>query len=279
MSTEEIEKNEANYVEKPFPTENYKEIETAEVHGDQRVWVKPADELFTEQIKEEILDKCEFQTIVDVKNEIEEQEEQVEENCVKIEPITIKCEPIESPTIEIPLPKIPIPRLAKINANKKVKKPRGRMGRRPRPILPMTQASVTTPLLEPTATPHLIVPSPQMPGIAYQIFLGDHGKNPNNQVQYTMLQSQPLFLQQTSTSGTTPSSVVISQPSMVIDQTYQAQLSSAKNAKMAGQSYCPFCYNCFTHLNEHSKQCWANPASKNYKKKITFRRIAPSTSF
>lgn len=246
----------------------------AEVYGDQRVWVKPPDELFTEKIKEEDLDECELQTIFDVKDEIDEPEKTVDDDCIKIEPIESPM--IESPTIEISLPKIPIPRVAKTNAYKKVKKPRGRMGRRPRPILPMTRpiASAATPHIEPTATPHLIVPSPQMPGIAYQIFLGDHSKNPNNQVQYTMLQSQPVFLQQTSTSATTPSSVVINQPSMV-HQTYQmtqTQVPSAKNPKIVSQSYCSFCYKLFNNMNEHSKECWANPASKS-----KFRKIAPST--
>lgn len=237
--------------------------------------MKPPDELFTGQIKEEALDEFEFQTIIDIKDEIEEPEEKIEKDSVQIEPI-INCEPIE-----IPLQKIPIPRLSKINANKKIKKPRGRMGRKPRPILPMTRpiVSATTPHIEPTTTPHLIVPSPQMPGIAYQIFLGDNVKNPNNQVQYTMVQSQPVFLQQTSTSATTPSSVVISQPSMVMNQTYQmtqTQVQSIKNPKIApkmvGQSYCSFCYKRFNNMNEHSKECWANPTSKNYK----FRKIAPS---
>jgi hypothetical protein len=232
--------------------------------------VKPKVELFTDDIKVEVLHPSEFQSYLDVKDEIEEPEEKIEKDSINIEPI------------EIPLQKIPIPRLTKINANKKIKKPRGRMGRRPRPILPMTRpiVSATTPHIEPTAAPHLIVPSPQMPGISYQIFLGDNGKNPNNQVQYTMVQSQPVFLQQTSTSATTPSSVVISQPSMVMSQTYQmtqAQVQSVKNPKIApkmvGQSYCLFCFKLINNMNEHSKECWANPTSKNNK----FRKIAPST--
>lgn len=269
--TVEIQK--ANKVQS-ITIENSEEAENTTVHLDQRVWVKPQDELFTE-IKEEI-PECEFQTIVDVKDEIEEQDEQVEEEEIKINP-TIICEPIEPPpTIDIPLPKVPIPKLSRINANIKVKKPRGRVGRRPRPILPMTRSIVpaSTPHMDQPSTPHqIIMPPPQMPGIAYQIFLGDHGKNANNSVQYTMLQPQPVFLQQTPTS-------VTSQPSMVINQSYsmtQGQLQpptkiSKIAPKLFGQSYCAFCYKLFKNVNEHIKDCLLNPDSKNYK----FRKIAPS---
>lgn len=248
--------------------------------------MKPPDELFTHEIKEE-LPECEYQTVVDVKDEIEEQEDEVEieieEDEMKIEP-TIRCEPIDPLTFEIQCPKIAIPRL-KTNANKRAQKPRGRMGRRPRRILPMTVpiATTNTSHIEQTSTPHqIIVPSPQMSGIAYQIFLGDHGKNSNNPVQYTMLQSQPMFLQQTPSTVNTPSSVVISQSSMVINQPYQmtqaqipAQTKITKIApKIVGQSLCSFCYKIFNKMNEHVKECWANPDSKNYK----FRKIAPSTT-
>lgn len=218
---------------------------------------------------------------MDVKDEIEEQE--IEENEVKIEPATI-CEPIDPLPFEIKCPKVAIPKLKRTNANKKVKKPRGRTGRRPRPILPMTRpiASAGTSHLEQATTPHqIIMPSPQLPGIAYQIILGDHGKNSNNSVQYTMLQSQPMFLQQTSSSVRNSSPVVISQPSHIINQAFQmtqAQIpKSSKIPKIApkivGQNYCSFCYKLFSNMSEHVKECWANPDSKSYK----FRKIAPST--
>lgn len=277
-------------------SENNEEIETT--HGDQRLWVKPPDELFTEQIKEEI-QECEYESIVDIKDEVEEPE-RIDEDDIKIEPIM--CEPIEppiEPPIEVQLPKVPIPKVKVTYSNKQNKKPRGRMGRKPRPILPMTRslASVTTSHLEQTSSPlqashqvphqtshqaphQIIMPSPQMPGIAYQIFLGDHTKSANN-VQYTMLQPQPVFLQQTPTSVSTPSSVVISQPSMVINPPYQMRerktILSPKVPKIApkivNQSYCSFCYKHVNNMNEHIKDCWLNPDSKNYK----FRKIAPST--
>ncbi|XP_050057883.1 max-binding protein MNT-like [Aphis gossypii] len=259
--------------------ENHEENEIT-VHGDQRVWVKPSDELFTDQIKEEI-SECEYQTFVDVKDEIvEEEEEEEEEKEIKIQP-TIVCEPIQlplppppppPPAIDIQVKKVSLPKLN----SKTVKKPRGRMGRRPRPILPMTQpiASTSTSLLEQASTQHqIIMPSTQMPGIAYQIFLGDNGKNSNNSVQYTMLQPRPVFLQQASTPVSTPSSMMISQPYPVT----RSQVSTAKIPKIApkmmNQSYCSFCYKLFKNIKEHVKECWANPASKNYK----FRKIAPST--
>jgi len=284
-SVEETEEtDEANETIKSIVPEN-EETELTTIPGDKRVWVKPPDELFTHEIKEEN-PECEYQNIVDVKDEIEEQEEveiEIEENEVKVEP-TIRCKPIDPQTYEIQCPKIPIPRLPKTNANKKVQKPRGRMGRRPRPILPMAVpiATTSTSHIEQASTQHqIIMPSPQMPGIAYQIFLGDHGKNSNNPVHYTMLQSQPMFLQQSSTVNN-PSSVVLSQSSVVINQPYQMAQDqipvSAKMTKIApkivGQSLCSFCYKIFNKMNEHIKECWANPDSKNYK----FRKIAPSVS-
>ncbi|XP_025207794.1 uncharacterized protein LOC112603453 [Melanaphis sacchari] len=271
QETEVIENlEEASDAVKSIVLENHEENETA-VHGDQRVWVKPSDELFTDQIKEEI-SECEYQTIIDVKDEIEEieEEEEEEKEDIKLQP-AIVCKPIQPlpppppPAIDIQVKKVALPRLN----FKTVKKPRGPMGRRPRPILPMTQpiASASTSHLEQTSTQHqIIMPSPQMPGIAYQIFLGDHGKNSNNPVQYTMLQPRPLFLQQTSTPVSTPSSVMIS-------QSYPVTPKIPKIAPKISQSYCSFCYKLFNNVKEHVKECWANPASKSYK----FRKIAPST--
>ncbi|XP_060834859.1 uncharacterized protein LOC132917892, partial [Rhopalosiphum padi] len=266
--TEDLE--EASDAVKSIVLENHEENEIT-IHGDQRVWVKPSDELFTDQIKEEI-SECEYQTIIDVKDEIEE----IEEEEIKIQP-PIVCEPIQPPPPPPPAIDIQVKKnaLPKLNF-KTVKKPRGRMGRRPRPILPMTQpiASASTSHLE-QAQHQIIMPSPQMPGIAYQIFLGDHGKNSNNPVQYTMLQPRPVFLQQTSTPVTTPSSVMISQPYPVT----RSQVSTPKIPKIApkssmvSQTYCSFCYKLFKNVKEHVKECWANPASKSYK----FRKIAPST--
>jgi len=288
-SVEEAEEtDEGNEAVRSTIPEN-EETEMTTIYGDQRVWVKPPDELFTHEIKEE-LPENECQIVVDVKDEIEEQEQEeeveieIEEDEMKVEP-TIRCEPIDPLMFEVQCPKIAIPRLPRTCANKKVQKPKGRMGRRPRPILPMTVpiATTSTSHMEQAATPHqIIVPSPQMPGIAYQIFLGDHGKNSNNPVQYTMLQSQPMFLQQTPSAVNNPSSVVLSQSSVVINQSYQmtqaqipAQTKVTKIApKIVGQSLCSFCYKLFNNMNEHVKECWANPDSKNYK----FRKIAPSTT-
>lgn len=262
--TEDFE--EANVAVKSITLESHEENEMA-IHNDKRVWVKASDELFTDQIKEEI-QECEYQTIVDVKDEIEE----VEEEEIKIQP-TIVCEPIPPPPP--PAIDIQVKTISKVNF-KPVKKPRGRMGRRPRPILPMTRsiASASTSHLEQATTQHqLIVPSTQMSGIAYQIFLGDNGKNSNNPVQYTMLQPQPVFLQssQTPVSNTSP---------VVISQTYPMTRSQVPNPKipkiapkLVSQAYCSFCYKLFKNINEHVKECWANPESKSYK----FRKIAPST--
>lgn len=272
--------NEARISETP---EN-NEVETS-VHGDKRLWVKPVDKLFIDKIKEEVSD-CEYQTFVDVKDEIEEVEEKVKveelqtKRIVKFEPISKHGPP---PLVDIRMPKVAIPKIHKIAPNKKVKLPKGRRCRKPRAILPMTQpiASASTSHLEQTPTSHqIIMPSSQMPGIAYQIILGDHSKNSNTPVQYTMLQHQPVFLQQTPTSVSTPSSVVISQPSMVINQSYQMTQTqvqpSAKVSKIAtrSRSSCLFCYKLFNNLNEHLKECWLNPDSTRYK----FRKIAPSTS-
>ncbi|XP_060873503.1 uncharacterized protein LOC132947265 isoform X2 [Metopolophium dirhodum] len=269
--TEDFE--EANEAVKSITLESHEENEMA-IHSDKRVRVKASDELFTDQIKEEI-QECEYQTIVDVKDEIEEIEE-VEEEEIKIHP-TIVCEPLPPPppppAIDIQVKKIAA---SKVNF-KTVKKPRGRMGRRPRPILPMTRpiASASTSHLEQASTQHqLIVPSTQMPGIAYQIFLGDNVKNSNNPVQYTMLQPRPVFLQPSPTPVSNTSPVVISQSYPMT----RSQVPSPKIPKIArktvSQVYCSFCYKLFKNINEHVKECWANPESKSYK----FRKIAPSTS-
>jgi len=268
--TEDFE--EANEAVKSITLESHEENEMA-INSDKRVWIKASDELFTDQIKEEI-QECEYQTIVDVKDEIEE----IEEEEIKIQP-TIVCEPLPAPppppppAIDIQVKKIAP---SKVNF-KTVKKPRGRMGRRPRPILPMTRpiASASTSHLEQASTQHqLIVPSTQMPGIAYQIFLGDNVKNPNNPVQYTMLQPRPVFLQPSPTSVSNTSPVVISQSYPMT----RSQVPSPKIPKIArktvSQVYCSFCYKLFKNINEHVKECWANPESKSYK----FRKIAPSTS-
>lgn len=270
--------NEAKISETP---EN-NEVETS-VHEDKRLWVKPVDKLFIDKIKEEVSD-CEYQTFVDVKDEIEEVEEKVEElptkQIVKFELISKQGPP---PLVDIRMPKVVIPKVHKTAPNKKVKLPKGRKCRKPRAILPMTQpiASASTSHLEQTPTSHqIIMPSSQMPGIAYQIILGDHNTNSNTPVQYTMLQHQPVFLQQTPTSVSTPSPVVISQPSMVINQSYQMSQTqvqpSAKVSKITtrSRSSCLFCYKLFNNVNEHIKECWLNPDSTRYK----FRKIAPSTS-
>lgn len=245
--------------------------------------MKPLDELFTDQIKEEV-PECEYQTIVDVKDEIEELEEEINELEVKIEP-TIICEPIEpiepiEPSrFDIKLSKVAIPKLHKVKEVKeKVKKPRGRTGRRPRPILPMTRSipSTSTSHLEQASTPHqIIMPSPQMPGIAYQIFLGDHGKNSNNSVQYTM---QPVFLQRTPTSSASTTPVVISQSAYQTRYQTKAQIPPPPKItkiapKLGSQVYCSYCYNPVNNMNDHIKICELNPESKNYK----FRKIAPFT--
>ncbi|XP_001942840.1 uncharacterized protein LOC100158746 isoform X2 [Acyrthosiphon pisum] len=274
--TEDCE--EANEAVKLITLESHEENEI-EIHSDKRVWVKASDELFTDQIKEEI-QECEYQTIVDVKDEIEEIEE-VEEEEIKIQP-TIVCEPLPPPPPPPPAIDIQVKKISASKVNlKTVKKPRGRMGRRPRPILPMTRpiASASTSHLEQASTQHqLIVPSTQMPGIAYQIFLGDNVKNSNNPVQYTMLQPRPVFLQPSQTSVSNTSPVVISQSYPMT----RSQVPGPKVPKIAPkiasktvcQAYCSFCYKLFKNLNEHVKECWANPESKSYK----FRKIAPSTS-
>ncbi|CAI6372356.1 unnamed protein product [Macrosiphum euphorbiae] len=253
---------------KSVTLESYGESEM-DIHSDKIVCVKASDELFTDQIKEEIKE-CEFNIIVDIKDEIEN----VEEEGIKIQP-TIVCEslPPPPPAIDIQAKKIAA---SKVNL-KTVKKPRGRRGRKPRPILPMTRpiASASTSHLEQASTQHqLIVPSTQMPGIAYQIFLGDNVKDSNNPVQYTMLQPQPVFLQQTPTSVSNTSPVVISQSYPMT----RSQVLGPKIPQIAPQiispGYCSFCYKHFKNLNEHVKECWANPESKSYK----FRKIAPATS-
>jgi len=265
--TEDLE-DEANEAVNSITLENYEENEMA-IHGDKRVWVKASDALLTDQIKEEI-EECEYQTIIDVKDEIEE----VEEEEINMQP-TVVCEPIPPPppAIDIQVKKVDVSKVSL----KTVKKPRGRMGRRPRPILPMTQpiASASTSHLEQASTQHqLIMPSTQVPGIAYQIFLGDHGKNSNNPVQYTMLQPRPLFLQPSPTSVSNTSPMVISQSYPVT----RSQVPGPKVPKIApkivGKTYCPFCYKHFKDMKEHNKLCWANPSSKSYK----YRKIAPSTS-
>lgn len=282
QSTSEVEIYETASTDSHDTKEN---IEKISIQGDQRVWVKPLDALFTEQIKQEASDECEYQTIVDVKDEIEEEDEEGKKEEEEEKEMTIElCEPIELPTKK--LTKVAIPKL-RSNTDKKVKKPRGRLGRRPRPILPMTRSMTTITSANTThleQTQHqLIMPSPQIPGIAYQIILGDHKTaNVNNPVQYTMIQPQPVFLQQTPTSTST-SSVVISQPpqGVVINQPYQmtqAQHSVTSKVtkiapKMTGQSLCKFCCTWRKNINEHLKECLANPDCKNYK----FRKIAPST--
>ncbi|CAI6363974.1 unnamed protein product [Macrosiphum euphorbiae] len=253
--------------------QSIEEPEVTEDFGEANEAVKSITLESYDEIKEEI-QECEYQTIIDVKDEIEEIEE-VEEEEIKIQP-TIVCEPLPPPpppAIDIQVRKVAA---SKVNF-KTAKKPRGRVGRRPRPILPMTRpiASASTSHLEQASTQHqLIVPSTQMPGIAYQIFLGDNVKNSNNSVQYTMLQPRPVFLQPTPTSVSNTSPVVISQSYPMT----RSQVPGPKVPKIApkivSQAYCSFCYKLFKNLNEHVKECWANPESKSYK----FRKIAPSMS-
>jgi len=259
----------ANEVVKSITLESHEENEMA-IHSDKRVWAKASDELLTDQIKEEILE-FEYNTIVDVKDEIEK----IEEEEIEIQPTNV-CEPLPPPppppTIDIQVKKIAP---SKVNF-KTVKKPRGRVGRRPRPILPMTRpiASSNTSHLEQASTQHqLIVPSTQMPGIAYQIFLGDNVKTSNNPVQYTMLQPQPVFLQPSLTSVSNTSPVVISQSYPMTQSQVPGPRIPKIAPKIASQAYCSFCYKLFKNINEHVKECWANPESKSYK----FRKIAPST--
>ncbi|XP_050428683.1 uncharacterized protein LOC126838366, partial [Adelges cooleyi] len=254
------------------------ESELTFAQADCRVWVKPADVLFTDNIKDEL----EFQSVVEVKDE------EIEEKDMKIIEIEQR-EPPKAIAIDNQPQKFVIPKLKKINSfiNESITKRKKRnvnklRTSRPRPILPMTQTVTSTnhPQLDQTSKPsQIIMPSPQMPGISYQIILGDHKTaNTNNQVQYAMLQPQPLFLQQTPTSVTS-SSMVINQPSqgMVINQPYQmiqttAQLPSAN--KIVAHDYCTYCFTVVNNMNEHVMECWANPNSKNYK----FRKIAPSKS-
>lgn len=306
-------------VQSPTRFENNEETEMAAVPGDQRVWVKPPDALFTDKIKEEG-PECEYQTIVDVKEEIEEvEEDEMIENDTKEEERKRSFQLVKKPTFEIQLSKLALlnrPNTNKISTNcKQVKTPKIRMGRRcrprakprpilpTRPILPMTDRPTTSTSLEQPSTQHqIIMPSSSVPGIAYQIFLGDRLKNANSPVQYAMLQSQPMFLQQTPSSVATPSSVVMSQPTMVMSQppvimsqpsvvmsqppivvsqpfpmtrskTQKPSSNKIIAPKIAGQNHCSFCYKLFNNLNDHIKECWANPESKNYK----FRKIAPST--
>lgn len=307
-------------VRSPTILKNNEETEATAVSGDQRVWVKPPDALFTDQIKEED-PECEYQTIVDVKEEIEEVEEgemkedEMIENNLKEEERKRSCQIVKKPTFEIQLSKLALlnrPKPSKMNASsKQVKTPKIRMGRRcrprpilpTRPILPMTDRPTTSTSLEQPSTQHqILMPSPSVPGIAYQIFLGDRLKNTNSPVQYAMLQSQPMFLQQTPSSVATPSSVVMSspnmvmsqppvvmsqpsvvmsQPSIVVSQPFPMTRSKTQKPssnkliapKIVGQSHCLFCFKLFSNLNEHVKECWANPESKNYK----YRKIAPST--
>lgn len=286
---EHCSSEEANEAKTSTASENNEESETFPVCGDQRVWVKPVEVLFNDEIKEEIPD-IEYQTVVEVKDEIEEEE--IEALEIKVDPESVPELPEPPPSIEIPLPKVAIPKLHKaISLKKMTRKTRNRK------ILPMTkpiapastshveQAPHQTPLQTSHPTSHqIIMPSSQMPGIAYQIFLGDHSKNSTNPVQYTMLQPQPVFLQQTPTSVSSASQVVMSQPSMVISQPFQmtqAQIQTStkmpqiapKVVTRSRKSSCTFCYKLFYNLDAHLKECWLNPDSKRYK----FRKIAPST--
>lgn len=271
---EVIESNESNEAVKSITNENHEENEMA-VHGDKRVWVKASDALFTDQIKEEI-QECEYQTIIDVKDEIEEiEEEEEEEEENKIQPTIVREQiPPPPPAIDIQVKKVNVSKVG----FKTVKKPKGQIGRKPRPILPMTRpiASASTSHLEQASTQHqLIMPSTQVPGIAYQIFLGDHGKNSNNPVQYTMLQPRPVFLQSSPTSAVSNTSpVVISQSYPVTRSQVSGPIVPKIAPKVVSQTYCSFCYKFFKDMKEHVQLCWANPASKSYK----YRKIAPSTS-
>eukprot|EP00102_Acyrthosiphon_pisum_P026058 XP_016663268.1 PREDICTED: uncharacterized protein LOC107884839 [Acyrthosiphon pisum] len=258
----------ANEVAKLITLKRHEKDER-EILSDKRVCVKASDELFTDQIKEEI-QECDYHTTFDIKDEVEE----VEKEEIKIQP-TIVCEPLPPPPAAIDIQKKKIG-ASKVNL-KTVKKPRGRMGRRPRPILPMTRpiASASTSHLEQASTKHqLIVPSTQMPGIAYQIFLGDNIKNSNNPIQYTMLQPQPVFLQPSPTSVSNTSSVMISQSYSMTQSQVPGPKIPEIAPKIVSQGYCSFCYKHFKNLNEHVKECWANPESKSYK----YRKIAPSTA-
>lgn len=282
-------------------SENYEESETLPVHGDQRVWVKRVEELFTDEIKKEIPD-IEIHTIVDIKDEIKVEDEEVEEEEEEEEEFEASeykegsesvPDSSEPPAlIQIPLPKVAIPKIHSAISLKKVTRKLRR--RRNRTILPMdahvapasTSHMGQVPLQTSYPTPHqIIMPSSQMPGIAYQIILGDHNKNSTNPVRYTMIQPQPMFIQQTPTSVSSASPVVMNQPSMVINQPFHMNQSpiqsstkvphsaSKKIISSSRKARCLFCYKLFHNLDVHFKECWLNPDSSCYK----FRKIAPST--
>lgn len=109
--------------------------------------------------------------------------------------------------------KVAIPKL-KSNARIVVKKPSSSKPKF-KPILPLTQprttsvSANTTHLKQGQHQHQLIMPPSQLPGITYQIFLGkQQTANSNNMLQYTMLQPQPVILQQTSSSDFSSSQVV-----------------------------------------------------------------------
>lgn len=188
----------------------------------------------------------------------------------------VNIEVLSLPT-GVQVPKVVIPKSKVTNTNKNVKKTRGRMCRKPLPRLYKTQHIVpaSTSQFSQGLTAHqIIMPPPQTSGITYQIYLDDHTKIANNSVQYALLESQPVFLQQTPTSVSIPSSVVSSQPSDVNIQPYKLRERNIlpKIPKTVKQvNNCSFCYKRYKNMNEHIKNCQFNPDSRNYK----FRKIAP----
>ncbi|XP_050533117.1 uncharacterized protein LOC126901033 [Daktulosphaira vitifoliae] len=258
--------------------------ETEINQGECRLRVKPLDALFNEKIKEESIDDCISQTIIELKNEDINEEENKKEIFVD------KREPPKAIAINNKQQKVAIPKLKRINSfiNESIKKSKVKntyklRSSKPRAILPMKHSTISAKVSKLDQTPNsgqILMPSPQMSGIAYQIILKNHETtNANNQLQYTMLQPQSLFLQQTPNSATSSSSVMINQSSqsMVINQPYQVTQTTAQIPvpnKIVAQNYCTFCYCVVNNMNDHLIECWANPNSKNYK----FRKIAPSKS-
>lgn len=225
------ETEEANEVVKSILSVNNEVAGMTTIQGNQRVYANHLNEWITDVKYPE----CKFHTIMDIKDEIEEEEEEdIKEQGEKINP-TIRCKPSK---LEVQRSKIVKPNLQKKNAKKP--KSRGRTGLRPRPrpIMPKAQpiTPASTPCLEQASTSHqIIMPPTQMPGIAYHIVLGDHNEHFNNPVQYAVLQPQPMFLQQTSSTVNNTSSVVINQSSMVINKSYQvaqAQISHPPPPKL-----------------------------------------------
>lgn len=148
-------------------------------------------------------------------------------------------------------------------------------------------------LVSPSPPVTALAPVHQIPiqisnsGISYQIVLSSNNpivENSNDSVQYTLVRPQDVFLQQTATPVNASSPVVISQPSVPIEnQLLEDQIVYVKEINGTPvevtfasneRTYCVYCDKHFKNAAEHEKLCWTNPKSKNYK----FRKIAPTPS-